>query len=221
MQRLGNVVAFYFYRIIQIRDGACDFHKAVIRAGGELVVAVGEFQGPLGRLGEPEVRLQLPEPHFAVGENRGLAESLALAGSRGEHFGPDRGGRFFVLGALQRLICDRRSGDVEVNAVQDRPRNLFLVAGNGARGAGAVFGRVAKIAAGAGVLGRDEHEPRGKRRHTRDARHRDRALFERLAERLDHAAVKLREFVQKQNAAVRERHFARPRVRTPAEHCGV
>ncbi len=48
-----------------------------------------------------------------------------------------------------------------------------------------------------------------------------RAIFERLAQDLEHVAGKLRQFVEKKQAVVGERDLARTRHHSPADQPGV
>ena len=61
----------------------------------------------------------------------------------------------------------------------------------------------------------------GKRHRARRARNGDAAFFERLAHGFQHAALELRQFVEKQNAVMRERNFAGRRIDVAAEQAGV
>ena len=81
--------------------------------------------------------------------------------------------------------------------------------------------RIAKITTGAGIHGRGEHEPRGE--SDRDSRtgDRDGAIFEGLAHDLENVALKFGKLIEKENAIVAERDFARTRHRTPADQAGV
>ena len=68
---------------------------------------------------------------------------------------------------------------------------------------------------------RQQHELRGKRHRARRAGNGDAAFLQRLAQRLQNAALELRQFVQEQNAVVRERDFTRGRIDVAAEQAGV
>src|SRR5439155_1261045 len=75
--------------------------------------------------------------------------------------------------------------DVEVDAVEERPRDARAVAVDEGWRAAAAAGVVAEVAARAGVHGGDELEGGGEEDGAGPARDRDAALLERLPERLE------------------------------------
>ena len=79
---------------------------------------------------------------------------------------------------------------------------------------------VAARAARAHVHRPHELEPRREERVPADAGDRDDAVLERLAQRLEHRARELRQLVEQQDAAVRERDLAGPRARSASDHRG-
>ena len=72
-------------------------------------------------------------------------------------------------------------------------------------------------AARAGIHRGDQLELRRERALPRGARDVDDAGLERLAQRLEHAAVPLRQFVEEQHAVMRERDFAGARIAAAAD----
>ena len=76
---------------------------------------------------------------------------------------------------------------------------------------------LAGVAARARVHRGHEHEAAGKQRAASRPRDRHAAFLERLPHQVEHAALKLRQLVEKEHAVVGERDFARPRLR-PAAH---
>ena len=79
------------------------------------------------------------------------------------------------------------------------------VRGDPCRSARAVEAWVATPAAGAEVHRRDEPEPGREQRAATDARDRHDPVLEGLPERLEHRPRKLRQLVQEEDAAMRER----------------
>ena len=78
-------------------------------------------------------------------------------------------------------------------------------------------GGLSEITAGTGIHRGDQLEARRIFHLQRGARDRHHAAFERLAQALEHAAIELGQFIEKQHAAMRETHLAGPRLRTAAD----
>ena len=76
---------------------------------------------------------------------------------------------------------------------------------------------VAEIATGTRVHGGDELKPRRQLQSRRRARDRDGAGLERLAQRLEHAPIELRQLIEEQHAVMRQRDFARANLRATAD----
>ena len=98
--------------------------------------------------------------------------------------------------------------DVQVDAVEDRARQLGQVVLSLDGRAGAAVA-LAVVAAGAGIGGGDEHERGGELDLRLEAGDADGAVFDRPPEGLDDRFGHLPDFVEKEDAAVRERHLAR------------
>ena len=80
--------------------------------------------------------------------------------------------------------------------------------------------RIATVATWAGIERRHEHEVGGEAGGGPRAADRDRAFLERLPHHLQRAPLKLREFVEKQHAVVRQRDFSGHRNRAAADEPG-
>ena len=106
-----------------------------------------------------------------------------------------------------------RHGDDEVEAVEQRSRELVPERGEPLRRARALGRRIAARAARTEVHRRDELEPRREDGPPADARDADDAVLERLAQRLERGPLELGELVEQQHAAMREADLARPRAR--------
>src|SRR3989344_7671566 len=98
--------------------------------------------------------------------------------------------------------------DPHVYSIGDRPGYLPTVFFYHMRHA--LTPRASREAARAGVEGRDEHETRGEDRRAFCAGDRDMPIFERFAQGVHDIAMKFREFIGEEDAAVRERHFTGP-----------
>ncbi len=100
--------------------------------------------------------------------------------------------------------------DMQVDAVEQRARKCApgsRRAHLGARAAG--LRRIAEIAAAAGVHRRHQLEARRIAHMGIGARHHRFAGFDRLAQRIQHAALEFRQLVEKQHAQMRERRLRR------------
>ena len=116
------------------------------------------------------------------------------------------------------MYGEARHLDVQVDAIEQRPRDAGEVTAHRRRRAAAAAGRIARIAAGAGIHGGDELEARRELAAPGGARDADRTGLERLAQRLEDVAAVLRQLVEKQDAAMRERYLARPQPPASADH---
>ena len=67
----------------------------------------------------------------------------------------------------------------------------------------------------------DEDEAGGEDDRAQRARHGDAPFFDRLTQRLEHAAIELRHFVEKQHAVMREADLAGPRRAAAADQRDV
>src|SRR6266404_9788029 len=68
---------------------------------------------------------------------------------------------------------------------------------------------------------RSQHEARWKCHRSRRARNRYRSIFERLTHHFEHVALKLRQFVEKKHAVMRERNFSGARHGAAADQSGI
>ncbi len=105
---------------------------------------------------------------------------------------------------------DGRHLDMQIDAVDQRARQPHLIVG-GATRVLAVLAHEAglgRMAAAAGIHGRHQHEARRIGDPVIGARDRDLAGLERLAQRIEHARLELRQFVEEQDAMMGERDLA-------------
>lgn len=86
-------------------------------------------------------------------------EAVALQSAGSFDSGGDVRGAFAVAAVGQVAVFDRRHFDMDVDPVHQRAGDARAVAVDVTGGAGAGVCRVAQIAAGAGVKGRDQHHP--------------------------------------------------------------
>src|SRR5581483_10235417 len=122
------------------------------------------------------------------------------------------GGGTLTRPARKLFAARPRHREQQVEPVEQRTRELLAVAVDALRCARAPRRAVAARAARTQVHRADQLEARrkhGPARHTRDA---DDAIFERLAERLEHRPLELGQLVEKEHPAVRKTGLARPRT---------
>jgi len=100
-------------------------------------------------------------------------------------------------------------GEVDVDAVKQRPGDFLSVARDLVGGVAAGAFGVAVVAAGAGVHGGDELEAGGEVAFHRGAADGDMAVFQRFAQHFEDAAVEFGQFVEKEDAVVGKADFAR------------
>ena len=114
---------------------------------------------------------------------------------------------------------DGRHLDVEIDAVKQRARQPRLILGGTAyvRSATAGEAGIAGAAAAAGIHRRHQHEARRIGDAVIGSRNRDFSGLQRLPQRIEHRALEFGELVEKQHAAMRERHFARPRAQSATD----
>ena len=126
------------------------------------------------------------------------------------------------LGRLARELCRPRPRDRhhEVEAVDQRARELVPEGREPLSRARAREPRVAPPTAGAEVHRRDELEARREDASPLDAGDADDAVLERLAQRLERGPLKLDELIEEQHAAVGERRLAGARARSAADQGG-
>src|SRR6185436_5471902 len=118
----------------------------------------------------------------------------------------------------EQLIARYRSDfDPKVDAIEERPGNARPVARDLGRRAAALARGIAEVSARAGIHGRGELEARRVLDLQRGARDRDHAALERLAQRLQHRAVELRQLVEEQHAEMRQADLAGPRARSTSD----
>ena len=158
----------------EVGDGAGYLEDAVVGAGGEALLLHGALEQAFGVGGELAEGADLLGGHLGVGEDGatglagdgaggGLEEAVVLELAGGEDAGADLGGAFGGGGAAELLVLHGGDLDVDVDAVEERARDLGDVALDHGRGTHAVAGLVVEVAAGAGVHGGGEHEAGGKR----------------------------------------------------------
>ena len=110
-----------------------------------------------------------------------------------------------------------RNLDDEVETVEKGSRKPVPIRREPLRRAGAFGGLVSPPTAGTEVHRPDKDEPSRKNRVSLHAGDCDRPVLKRLPQRLEGRAVELRELVQEEDAAVRERRLAGTRPRTSAD----
>ena len=110
---------------------------------------------------------------------------------------------------------------MDVDAVEHGAADAIVAARDRRRRAGAAARGITVPAAGAGVGASDEHEVCREDQRAGAAGDGDDLVFERLAEHFEHACAELRQLVEEEHAAVRERDLAGAGPVATADEAGV
>lgn len=130
------------------------------------------------------------------------------------------GARRLPRGSAELGSTRSRQRDDEVEAVEQRSRELLPKGRQPLSRALAIRAGVAAPAAGTHVHAGKELEPSRKDRPPSHSGHGDLAVLERLAQRLEHRSLELWQLVEEEHAAMRERGLTRPRARATADDGG-
>lgn len=210
---------------VEIGDGARDLEDAVIatrrkphRVGG----VTQEFHaGGIGR----RDRVENGAACFGIDAKLRPPERLEPLGLHGARRRDPR--RDFLASFRWRRQHEigRADGghfDVEVDAVEERPRQPRLIVGDAARIGAALAGeaRVIGAAAAARVHRGDELKARRIGDAVVGAGDRDLAGFDRLPERIEHLRLEFGKLVEEEHAAMRKRNLAGLRAQAAADHRG-
>ena len=150
------------------------------------------------------MRTDVARRHVGVGvDPRPIGEPLALHHPRPVDPFPHRVTRLPTAFARQRLVFHGRDFEMDVNPIEQRPRNAREIALHHHRAARAGVVRIAEPAAGTGIHRRGEHEARRIRETHRRARDGHHAVFHRLAQHLEHVLAEFRQLVEKEHSAMR------------------
>jgi hypothetical protein len=203
---LADVLGEQFVRAFEVGDGATDFKYPVVGARGEALPRHGLLQQLLARGVEAAVAADEARGHLRVGEDAASTEAFVLARARRQHPRADVRGALALGRAPVRKLLEAHGGyiDVDVDAVEQRPRDASDVALN-LRGRAAAFAHgVVPEAAGARVHRGGEHEGGREGQRHRGAADGDTPVFQRLAQNFQHRAVELGQLVEEEHAVVCE-----------------
>ncbi len=153
----------------------------------------------------------MPALRHWCGHLAGLgAKARELDVARGSDAGCDFGGPFRGRRQDQVGGGDGRHFDAQIDTVHQRAGNARLIVGSAAldRRAPAGIAGLEGVTATAGIYGRDQHETRRVSDAVIGAGDRDLAILQRLAQRIQHARIELRQFVEEQHAVMGERNLA-------------
>ena len=169
------------------------------------------FQQLCCAVGKRTEHLELSGGNVRVAENLRAGKPFALPLPRGVDPHANVGGGFRRRAGGELIKLDRRYLNMQINAIEQRPGDARHILLRRAGRAGAGSGRMSEKAAGAGIHRRRKHKGAGVAQRGADARDRDRAVLERLAQALHRRPRKFRQLVQKQHAVMRQRDLARAR----------
>src|SRR5690348_8663738 len=191
--------------LIEVGDGSCHTQHPVKRARREAQSLGGRReQLPRVRLDRCR-RLQPASGRAAVRRRpteRRVARALTLAGAFDTRSRVRRSLTLLAHGELANGYCFHRY--VEIDPIDEWPRQACAVAKNVRRGARAALRRVAGAPARTGIHCADEREARRIADAPRRSGDDDVPILERLTHRIERVSWKLEHLVEKQHAQVRE-----------------
>jgi len=192
---LGQVRDLDGLSLLHVGDGAGDAQHARVGPGREPEAAHGLLQELVLALAHRAPALQKRALEVGVQPDAGVLVPLGLDG-------PDlddacaHGGRVAAAArGLQVLVGHGGHLHLQVDAVHERAGDARAVAVDGKGLAGADVAVVGQVAAGAGVHGRHEHEVRRIGQGLGRAGDRHPAVFQGLAQHLQHVLLELRQLV--------------------------
>ncbi len=158
--RLADVLRAYLARVFEVGDGAAHLQYAVVGARRQAQTAHRRFEHPLALGVHAAVLADEPRRHLGVRENAVAREPRALPLARAEHPRANLGRALGLRERRARKLFElhRRHVNVDVDAVEERPRDAADVTLYLRGRASALARRVVPEAARAGVHRRGEHE---------------------------------------------------------------
>jgi hypothetical protein len=188
---LGHVRGCHMFAASQVGHRTRHFKNAVIRTRRPVQMPGRGVQQALSGFVRRAITIDVARAEVTVG--RALARQLhrtRLCYPRCDH-----AARFPVTTCAHALGSQRRDRQLDIDAIEQGPRDTALVAQHGGLKAAAFATGVPEPAARARIHRRDELEARRKIGLMRRARNRDLARFERLAQHFEHAPVELGQLV--------------------------
>ncbi|GBE28988.1 hypothetical protein BMS3Bbin03_02946 [bacterium BMS3Bbin03] len=110
---------------------------------------------------------------------------------------------------------------MNIDSIQERPGNSCPVALNLRDGTGALVAGIGQIAAGTGIHRRRQHKIGRVGNGQCRPGNGDLSVFQRLPHHFQHIFLEFRQFIQKQNAVVRQAHFTRMGNLSAADQPGI
>ena len=137
--------------VFMVSDGPGQFQNAVKSPRRKIQLLHRRFQQVLCRIFYLTVFPDIRRRHIGVAVQFGAFKSFLLPLSAGGDTCLDFL-RFFPQSVVRQFfVIDARHLDKDINPVEERPADSFLVAGDSTLSAGALFEGVAKISAGTSV----------------------------------------------------------------------
>lgn len=187
---------------VDIGDRPRNLQDAVVRSGRQAeAVHGGLHEGRTGFV-DLAVLADMARLHLGIGVDAVVREPSLLDGAGAGHAVADRRRRLAKRIGGDLVELDGRYFDVDVDAVHERARDFGTVGLDLVRRAEALMERIAVEPALAGVHGRHQHQRRRIGERCDCARDRDLAILQRLAQRFEHIAFELGQFVQEQHPVV-------------------
>src|SRR5690606_25177781 len=192
LQRLGDVLAGDRVASGEIGDRARDLQHARVGARREPQTLDRALEKALARGVEATVPVEVAARELRVAREVAAAVARTLPLARGDHALAHLARAFDGTRARELAVGDRRHLDLHVEAIEQRAGDARSIALHGARRTRAGVRRVAGVAARARVHRADDLRAGGEDVRAGCARHHDRALLERLAQRLEARERELR-----------------------------
>ena len=224
VERATDVIGARRGRAVEVGERPRDLQDPVVAAHRD--AAAFERTIELDRRSAARVQSAgAPQPrsgHLGVRAPRRCLQPLGRGGTRDEDLLARRRRRQApALGGHPKAgRGEARNPELQVDAVEERPRDAGEIATPDRRRTGAVFGRGVVVAARARVGREHELEAGGKRGHRVRPVDRDRARLERLPKHVEHCGGELGGLVEEQHSVRRARRRTRPDEPAAAAHHG-
>ncbi len=189
---------------LQVGQGTRHLEQAMGCPQRQVEAFAGLLQPQPVGFGQATMLLQARQIEEGIGA--ALPRELALACLADA--GGDLGAALASLAAGQQAGAFARHGEVQVDAVEQRPGQLGAVALDLFRGAAAAAAGVAQVATGTGVHRRHQLEARREAHLVAGPGDHDMAGLQRLAQDLEDLAVELGQLVEEQDAVMGQADLA-------------
>ncbi len=219
MHGLRDVPGLDAFPASQIGDGAGNPQYPGVGAGREAEAIDSPGKKGTGSFVETAVPLELVSRERRVVKARAVVASLLLS-SAGRQDPCANGGARFSLGLAQKFVTgDGRHLDVQIDPVEEGPGKAASISFGHLCGTATGLDGVARVTARTGIHSGDQYQIGGKLQTLSDPGDENAPLFEGLPKRLQMATGELGQFVEEENAPMRESDLPGPDGASSAEQC--